>query len=435
MVPRHHRTIFAFASGVGRSAIQVLRVSGCESGAILTGLCRELPPARRCSLRSLRDIKGTLLDRAMVAWFPGPTSFTGEDCFELHLHGGLAVAQGVLDALLVANAVPAEPGEFTRRAVFNGRMDILEAEAVADLVVAETALQRDQALRQLGGELSTCYREWSERLLKLLAQQEALIDFPDEDLPTAVAVAMMKESKALLVAIQEHLTVSQKSIRLRDGLVFAIIGPPNAGKSSLLNALSGQDMAIVASTPGTTRDVIEARIEVGGVPVTLLDTAGLRETCDPVEAAGIARAVKRMERADLILSLCEAGTREADIPTNATGRVVHILTKIDLHPEAASGPLAISLVSGVGVEQLLDHLRTEALKLAGLSQSPSFTRIRHRVGLQDAAEHISASLDASWPELRGEELRLAMLALGRVTGTVGVEDVLDSIFSQFCIGK
>src|SRR5215472_2964589 len=300
-------TIFAVASGAGQAAIAVMRLSGPASRAALTALCGRVPPPRRASLRRLRDRDGAELDQAMVVWLPGPGSYTGEDAAELFLHGGRAVIDGVAEALVRLGARPAEAGEFTRRAFLNGRMDLTEAEAVHDLVAAETAAQRRQALRQLDGALGSIYRGWAERLRLLLAQQEALIDFPDEDLPPEVEAAVVEELAALEAEVGAHMNDGRRGERLREGLVFAVTGPPNVGKSSLVNALAGRDVAIVSATPGTTRDALETRVVLGGVPITLVDTAGLRESEDAIEAEGVRRARARAAEADLVINVVEAG--------------------------------------------------------------------------------------------------------------------------------
>ena len=308
----HDDTIFAIASGAGRAAIAVLRLSGPDSAALLRALAGRLPPPRRASLRRLRDAAGEQLDHALVLWLPAPASYTGEDAAELHLHGGRAVIEGVADALVALGARPAEPGEFTRRAFLNGRLDLIEAEAIGDLVEAETSAQRAQALRQLDGALGAIYRDWAERLRLLLAQQEALIDFPDEDLPAETEALALAELAALSREIGAHLDDGRRGERLREGLVFAITGPPNVGKSSLVNALAEREVAIVAPTPGTTRDALEARVVLGGVPVTLVDTAGLRAAQDAIEAEGVRRAHARAAAADLVIVVGEADDGDAN---------------------------------------------------------------------------------------------------------------------------
>jgi tRNA modification GTPase len=429
-------TIFAVASGAGRAAVTVLRISGPGCGSMLDALCRRRPAPRIASLRRLRGADGVVLDSAIVLWFPAPRSYTGEDSAELHLHGGRAVLEAVAAALVKLGARPAEPGAFTRRAFLNGRMDLLEAEAVADLVDAETAAQRSQALRQLDGELGGIYRGWTVRLTRLLAQQEALIDFPDEDLPPEVEAGLRAELAALISEICAHLRDGRRGERLRDGLVFAIAGPPNAGKSTLINALARREVAIVSPGAGTTRDVLEVRLDLDGIPVTLLDTAGLRETADEVEAEGVRRARLRLAEADAVLLLRQAGCGLP--PTDigpAAGTIIQVATKIDLAPDGHDAMVGISAVTGAGMQRLHELLADTARRLTQSAGPPPLTRARHRQALEEAVARLEAAGEAVMPELRGEDFRLALRALGRITGEVGVEDILDSVFAQFCIGK
>ncbi len=430
-------TIFALATGAGTAAIAVMRISGSASGAVLARLCRTLPLPRVATLRTIRDAADEPLDRGLVIWFPGPHSYTGEDSAELHLHGGRAVIDGVADALVTGGARPAEPGEFTERAFLNGRLDLLEAEGVADLIAAETSAQRRQALRQMGGALGTIYRGWSDRLLRLLAQQEALIDFPDDDLPDSVILAIEAEIATLIDELRLHLAHSARGERLREGLVFAIVGPPNVGKSSLINILSGRDVAIVSSAPGTTRDVLEARLILGGVPVTLLDTAGLRETQDPIEAEGVRRALTRAAQADLVIAMDKAGEPGLWYQLDGSGTVpvMHVMNKIDIAAAEGRGDHAISVRTGEGLVGLRDALGEVAKRLTNNAGPPVLTRARHRAAVVMAVERLESGLRATWPELRGEDLRMALLNLSRLTGKVGVDDILDSVFRQFCIGK
>lgn len=426
-------TIFAVASGGGRAAVSLMRITGPASGAILDALCGRRPPVRRASLRRLR-VDGDVLDHALVLWLPGPDSYTGEDSAELHLHGGLAVRTDVADALVRLGARPAEAGEFTRRAFLNGRMDLLEAEAVADLVEAEGSEQRRQALRQMEGALGTLYQGWADRLRNLLADQEALIDFPDEGLPEMVEQVARMGIEALSAEIRTHLDDGRRGERLRDGLVFAVVGPPNAGKSSLVNALLQRDMAIVSPVPGTTRDVLEARVVLGGVPVTLLDTAGLREATDLVEAEGVRRARDAAGRADLILAVASAEDRAApEMMTTGSAPVLRLTNKVDLAP-AAEG-IGVSARTGEGLDGLRDRLAVAARAMVDRAGPPPLTRARHRAALTEALAHLAEAREAAWADLRAEALRLAMLSLGRITGAVSAEDILGSIFSRFCIGK
>jgi tRNA modification GTPase len=423
-------TVFALASGAGRAAIAIFRISGPDSAAAITALCGTLPLPRRAVVRALRDADGELLDRAMVLWLPGPRSYTGEDSAELHVHAGRAVIDAVADALAALGLRPAEPGEFTRRAFLNGKLDLVSAEAVHDLVAAETDAQRRQALRQLDGVLGDLYRDWSDRLRGALARQEALIDFPDEDLPPEVEADLLASVRSLSQEIAAHLDDRHRGEKLREGLCFAITGAPNVGKSSLLNALAERDVAIVAATPGTTRDAIETRIVLGGVPVTLVDTAGLRDTTDPIEAEGVRRARSRAATADLVLTVIEAGSSIV----SDTGSLV-VANKSDLYPERPSAVLAISALTGAGLPELRARLAAEAIALTQSSGPPPLTRARHRTALLAAARWLADAEDAIEPELRGEAMRLALRALGSITGQVGVEEILDSIFRQFCIGK
>ena len=427
-------TIFAAASGGGRAAVAVLRVSGPHSGTILDRLAGRRPAARVASLRTLRGEDGAVLDRALVLWLPGPASYTGEDSAELHLHGGRAVMDGVAEALAAHGARPAEAGEFTRRAFLNGKMDLLAAEAVADLVDAETAAQRAQALRQMDGALGEVYRGWSQRLTRLLAWQEALIDFPDEDLPPEVEAAGAAELAALRAGIAAHLDDGRRGERLRDGLVFAISGPPNVGKSTLINALAERDVAIVSPRPGTTRDVLEVRVVFGGVPVTLLDTAGLRDSPDPIEAEGVRRARARAAAADLVIDVFDAQSSSGAVMACAAARIP-VLNKADLGGAASGEGLRVSALTGSGLPALRERLASEARRLTDLQGPPALTRPRHRAALMAALSSLNQAEIAPLPELRGEDLRAALYELGRITGQVGAERVLDAVFSQFCIGK
>lgn len=429
----HPPVIFALASGLSRAAIAVMRLSGAGSGRIVESLCGRLPAPRRASLRGLwwRDgAEPVLLDRALVLWFPGPDSYTGEDSAELHLHAGPAVINAVADALVALGARPAEPGEFSRRAFAHGRMDLMQAEGIADLIDAETEAQRRQALAQVDGAQSRLYQQWAERLRVLLAHQEALIDFPDEELPPEVEQGLVDGLRELHATMQASLAEGAGAERLRRGLVFAIVGEPNVGKSSLLNALAGRDAAIVSARAGTTRDAIEARVVLGDVPVTLVDTAGLRETDDEIEAEGVRRSLFHVKQADCVVHVF-AGDHA---PPRLEGDGLLVCNKIDLHC-APEGAIGVSVLTHAGMDVLRDALVTRARALtAGRANAP-FTRARHRAALEETVNHIGRALDMDWPEMRGEEMRLAMRALGRLTGAVDVEALLDTVFGQFCIGK
>ncbi|MCT6837614.1 MAG: tRNA uridine-5-carboxymethylaminomethyl(34) synthesis GTPase MnmE [Bifidobacteriales bacterium] len=421
-------TIFAIATGPVQGAIAVMRVSGPESGKILKALCGALPPPRHASVRAL-TYEGDVLDHALILWLPGPRSYTGEDSFELHLHAGPAIIEAVAQALVHLGGRPAEPGEFTRRAVQAGRMDILQAEAIADLIEAETQAQRHQALRQADGALSQLYTGWAARLRQILAQQEALIDFPDEELPPEVEGALIEECRALAQEMQAHLADERGEI-VRDGLKIVLAGAPNVGKSSLLNALSGQDAAIVTQKAGTTRDAISVEWMIEGIRVRLIDTAGLRETEDEIEAEGIRRTMQHVEKADVLFHLVGPGDETPLLAPHA----VKLRTKTDLTP-TQGGELGVHTQDEAGLTPLREWLKAHLATLMAQRGTPPLTRARHRAGLQEAQQHLTHALEASWPEVRGEELRLAMQAIGRLTGHVDVEALLDTIFGQFCIGK
>lgn len=436
-------TIFARASGAGQAAVAVLRVSGPGSAVAVTTLAGRLPLPRIASLRRLRDPRdGEILDQALVLWFPGPASYTGEDSAEFHLHGGSAVQAAVAEALGHLGCRPAEPGEFTRRAFLHGRMDLTQAEAIADLIAAETATQRRQALRQADGALATLYAGWTHRLTRILAQQEAAIEFEMDDLPTDVGARAREAAAALQTEITAHLDDGRRGERLREGVSIVILGAPNAGKSSLLNALAGRDAAIVSPTPGTTRDIVECRLELAGVPVLLADTAGLRTTTDLIEQEGMRRATERGREADIILAAFAADQPPDAETLSAIAQADACLligTKCDLGPPpaiaGADDLLPTSVRSGAGMAELRATLAEAVARKAGLGEAPTLTRARHRSALAEATAQLDAARQARLPELAAEGYRAALDALGRLTGRVGVEQVLDAVFRDFCIGK
>jgi tRNA modification GTPase len=461
-------TIFALSTAPGRSGVAVIRVSGPRSRAALAALGGPADPeARRAVLVELRSPEGgETIDRALVLAFARPHSFTGEDVVELHLHGGPAVVRATLEALAGQDGLrPAEPGEFTRRAFDNGKLDLTEVEGLADLIAAETEAQRRQAFRQMRGALSALTEDWRHRLLAALAQIEAAIDFPDEDLPPDGWSQANDLVSQLKNDVSQYLNEEPVGERLRDGYQIAIVGAPNVGKSSLLNALARRDVAIVAESPGTTRDVIEVHLDLGGYPVTLLDTAGLRDEiggaldqCAPdqwgpgavaigaVEAEGMRRARLRAASADL--KLVVADLRDWPDPGAESlldETAVLVLNKLDLAQEpGAPGAtrhlgrpiFTISAREGTGLGALLDHLREGVTRDLGVSGSaPSLTRLRHRRALEACRDGLARALAADEVALAAEDLRLAVRALGRITGRVDVEDLLDVIFGEFCIGK
>ena len=432
-------TIFALASGQGRAGVAVIRMSGPEAGAALRRLTGSIPPPRLAARASFTDpTTGEILDQGLALWFPAPRSFTGEDVAEIHAHGGRAVIESVLRAL---GALPglraAEPGEFTRRAFEHGKMDLTQAEALADLVDAETSAQARQALRQMGGALKELYDGWRTRLVKALAHLETVIDFPDEDLPADVAERLWAEVRRLTQDVERHLDDGGRGERIRQGLTVAIVGAPNAGKSSLLNMLAGRDAAIVTATPGTTRDVIEVHLALGGFAVTLADTAGLRESTDAIEQEGIRRARLTAGTADVKIAVFD-GTQTPDAATTALidADTVVVLNKGDLlAAQSAVAGYVISAKTGAGIPAFLAALTEKVGAKVGGEAAAPLTRARHRQALEDCAKALTGALAAPLPELAAEDLRMAARALGRITGSVGVEDVLDVVFRDFCIGK
>jgi len=400
-----------------------------------------LPAPRVAQRRRLVDPHSAeVLDEGLILWFPAPRSATGEDVAELHLHGSRAVLAAVMQALARLGLRLAEPGEFTRRAFLNGKLDLLQAEAIADLAAAETDAQRRQALRQLGGELGDVYRGWRDRLTRILAHLEAAIDFPDEDLPPEIEDRILGETEGLVAVIERHLADGHRGERLRDGIDVAILGPPNAGKSSLLNRIARRDVAITSPVPGTTRDVIEVAIDLGGYPIVLADTAGLRDSADAIEQEGKRRAVQRAEQAEIRLFVFDIAH-----PADAAGAsawpgadTILVANKIDLARAAdtdLSPPaLPVSALTGEGIDRLLTLLGERVAQTYRI-EAPVLTRARHRQALEEAAAALRRSFLAALPELRAEDLRLALRSLGRITGAVDVEDLLDVIFRDFCIGK
>jgi tRNA modification GTPase len=433
-------TIYAPATAPGRAGVAIVRLSGPEAGSALKSLIGEVPPPRLARHVRVRDPEtGEGVDDGLALWFPGPNSATGEDVAELHLHGSRAVLAAAMAALGRQGLRLAEPGEFTRRAFLNGKLDLTQAEAVADLAAAETEAQRRQALRQLEGGLGSLYRGWSERLLRLLAHLEAAIDFPDEDLPPEIEARVAEETAALLAEIGAHLADDRRGERLRDGIAVAILGPPNAGKSSLLNQLARREAAITSPIAGTTRDVIEVAVDLAGYPVVLADTAGLRDSGDVIEQEGLRRALARAETAELRLFVFDASRpEEAAGAAQWPGPTTLLLAnKIDLVGDGAhrpSGALAVSALTGEGVPELVETLAARVAERYDIA-APLLTRARHREAVEVAAAALRRSREADLPELRAEDLRLAWRSIGRITGRVDVEDLLDVIFRDFCLGK
>ncbi|MEO1198627.1 MAG: tRNA uridine-5-carboxymethylaminomethyl(34) synthesis GTPase MnmE [Pseudomonadota bacterium] len=438
-------TIFALSTGRGIAAVAVVRVSGPQA----FNACRimaggELPAPRVATLRCLRDESGRLLDQALVLTFPEPDSFTGENIVEFHVHGGSAVVSGVLEALgNSAGLRPAAAGEFTRRAFLNGKLDLTSVEGLGDLLMAETALQRDQALRQAGGHLRDLYDGWRQRLIELAALITAEIDFVDEeDIPADLPIRIRPLLSELISDMEGHLATSAWGERVRDGVTVVIAGAPNAGKSSLLNALAGRDAAIVSEIAGTTRDMLEVHLDLDGIPAVLVDTAGLRATSDAIEQEGVRRALTRIEDADLVLWLSEGGGE----PDFDGGRIpeetiLRVATKSDLYERSDLDMrlwIATSAVTGAGLDALVEAVRERLMVARPEGESTVVTRERHRVAVFRAIralQQAQAGDVVQSPELVADDVMTAVRSMEHLTGRVDVEDLLDVVFASFCIGK
>ena len=437
-------SIYALSSGHGKAGVAIIRISGPQAGLALRRLAGGVPEPRVARLATIRNPEnGEILDRGLILSFPAPRSFTGEDMAELQIHGGRAVLDGVLAALA---AIPgmrmAEPGEFARRAFENGKLDLTAAEGLADLIDAETDAQRRQALRQADGALRTLYEGWRARLIAASAALEAALDFSDEgDVPETIASAAQPAVRMLAGEMAAHLADARAGEILREGFKVVIAGPPNAGKSSLMNALARRDAAIVSAEAGTTRDVIEVRLNLGGYPVILMDTAGIREASGAIEREGIRRSLDRIGEADLMLwveDIARSSPQALPEEAPAAADTLWVANKSDL----ASGPvppgaIAISALTGAGLDVLLAALLERARSQIGGAEGAAITRARHRQELERTQGALLAFLHGAPAELelRAEDLRTAAAALGRITGRVDVEDILDQIFSDFCIGK
>jgi len=446
----HGDTIFALASGGGPSGVAVLRLSGPAAGEVITTLTgRDLPEPRRAVFVQMKKPgSDDVLDDGLVLWFPGPASFTGEDIAEFQIHGGKAVVAAFLKTLSEIDGLRmAEPGEFTRRAFDNGKMDLTEAEGLADLIHAETEAQRKQALRQMEGALGELYEGWRDRLVRALAHQEAGIDFiEEEDIPEEITSAVTEAVESLKQDIDAHLHDGHRGERLRDGIRIAIIGPPNAGKSSLLNRLARREAAIVSNIAGTTRDVIEVHLDLGGYPVVISDTAGLRESGDVIEEEGVRRAKAAAAQADIRVVVLDgafwpridSATQQAMAENDDSLIVINKWDIAERKNTTSSGFVVsgtLSAKTGEGLEAFLSKVTAIIERQWEQGATPWLTRERHRVSLEEALSALNRYHNEGDEELAAEDLRLAARALGRITGRVDVEDLLDVIFSEFCIGK
>ncbi|MBK5566822.1 tRNA uridine-5-carboxymethylaminomethyl(34) synthesis GTPase MnmE [Ensifer sp. SSB1] len=437
-------TIYALSSGALPAGVAVVRISGQQTATVLEALCGEVPSPRTATLKSIRSRNGLVIDSGLVLYFRGPASFTGEDCAEFQIHGGRAAVNSLLEELSSYEGLRhAEAGEFSRRAFQNGKLDLVEVEGLADLIVAETEMQRRLAIEHSGGGQSKVYAGWAKRLTHARAMIEAELDFADEDdVPGSVSERIWRDMSTLAQEIAAHIADAPIAEIIRDGLKIVIAGAPNAGKSSLLNALAQRDIAIVTEVAGTTRDVLSVDLSLAGFSVKLFDTAGLRETEERVEQEGIRRAREVIERADLILLLSETARGFGSLSdiSNDGAPVLRVATKIDRsdrHWATGEADVLISTRTGEGMDRLLDAIAGHLPDLSGRTSLALPSRRRHVDSLRQALRSIEESLagENQGLDIRAEELRLAGDAIGRITGRVDVENLLDVIFSEFCIGK
>ncbi len=426
-------TVYALSTAQGKAGVAVIRISGPEALTAAERFCGDVPPFRMATLRVLRNAAGVRLDEALVLTFPRDGSFTGEEVVEFQTHGSVAVVSSLLQALSEIDGLrAAEPGEFTRRALQNGRLDLSQVEGLADLIEAETEAQRRQALRVLAGDLGKRAEVWRQKLIRAAALLEATIDFADEEVPVDVSPEVSELVTDVMSSLSAEIKGVQSAERMRTGFEVAIVGAPNVGKSTLLNSLSGRDAAITSEFAGTTRDVIEVRMDLGGLPVTLLDTAGLRDTDDAVETIGIDRARQRAAQADLRVFLVECGSRP-DFPAKADDIVLN--AKADLLEDKSD---AVSGQTGYGVSRLVERITDvlrERASVVGVA-----TRLRHQQAMERGHAALGAVLGLlpegeDTAEIAAEELRSAIRALDSLVGRVDIENVLDEIFASFCLGK
>jgi tRNA modification GTPase len=435
-----HDTIAAIATPAGRGGIGIVRVSGPAVHAIAMAVLGKTPEPRYATHCDFLDARGERLDEGIALYFPAPHSYTGEAVLELQGHGGAVVTHEVLSAVLDAGARLAEPGEFTRRAFLNGKLDLAQAEAVADLIDASSREAARSALRSLAGEFSAAIRALVDQLTELRALTEAMLDFPEEEVDSLHRGDAQARLAGLRVALEDVLARSRQGSLLRAGIHVVLAGRPNVGKSSLLNRLAGEERAIVTAVPGTTRDALREAIQLEGVPIVVVDTAGLRESGDEVERLGMQRARSEMARADVVLVVLEAGKLEAPAGTlPATGTRITVVNKIDLTPGAVAGKQADAIYVSAKTGAGLDALRLALLEAAGWNargETVFLARERHLRALATARGHLEAAAaqGARW-EFFAEELRLAQEAIGSITGRVSADDLLGEIFARFCIGK
>lgn len=437
-------TIFALSSGKGKSGVSVIRISGSIAYEALEVFGIKDLKARTANLRKLKDKNGDIIDSAIVITFEAPASFTGENIVELHIHGSIAVVSKVLDMLSnIKGFRHAEPGEFSKRAFDNDKMDLLQAEGLADLINSETDSQRIQAIRQMDGNFSDIYENWRNKIVELMAFIEAFVDFPDEDIPDDLEKASLKKTHELIAEIEEQVE-NKCAEKIHDGIRVVIAGKPNVGKSTLINLLTNRDLAIVSDIAGTTRDSLEAHFEIAGFPITLIDTAGIRETEDFIEKEGVRRTLEKIKNADFKILILDATDENID-ESNVDESTIVIINKCDLNDANFNinnknyRVIRSSLKNGEGVEEIKKTITELSEKFFNKGEAGIVTRSRHRHLLKEAVsglkEFISSRENNSPIEMAAENLRVSANSMGRITGKIGVEDVLDKIFQEFCIGK
>lgn len=442
-------TIFAQASAFGKSGVTVFRISGPHSLSIAQAISnRTIFVPRRVHICTIvHPTTSQMIDQGLIIYFPHPKSFTGEDVIEIHTHGSIAVSKILTSCLLAMQTLRlAKPGEFARRAFLNGKIDLTTAEGIADLIDAETAMQHRQAVRQIGGELERLYNGWRDMIIKILSLLEAYIDFPDEEVPISVIDDANNVVNILIAQIEEHLGDSRRGERLRNGITVAIIGNVNVGKSSLLNYLTMRDAAIVSSIPGTTRDVIETCLDIGGYPIMIRDTAGIRDSSDPVEQEGIRRSILTAKDADIKILMIDATNMEQIVDDKVKELLVDdnaiiVVNKIDLVKYKYNNPIltrpfvAISLKEHFGLDKLTANIIAYAEKIAAPGELPAITRERYRSSLSKALGILRSINLSDDLVLVAEDLRIIARCIESITGRIKVDDILDAIFNSFCIGK
>ena len=442
-------TIYALSSGIGVSGIAVVRISGAETKKIISGLTdKPFPTPRFATLKKVNNSNKTgLIDEGIIIWYPGPNSYTGEDMAEIQVHGSRAVIKALLDTISnFKNCRMAEPGEFTKLALKNGKINLLKAESIGDLISSETDLQMKQALKVIAGKNLKKFETWREDVLKVLSNIEAKIDFPDEDLPKEILNDIKKKTDNIICEMEASLQDNKVGQIIRDGFKIAIIGPPNVGKSSLLNYLSNRDVAIVSEIAGTTRDVIETHLNINGYPVIISDTAGIREAKDEIEKKGIKLSLKKADEADLNIIIIEAKSKEnrGFLDKYINEKTLLVVNKIDKESDILSSdlkklnPILVSIKNQKNIDVLINLIKDKIKSRFLGSENVLITRARHRENLEDCLRNLKKfknKNDINDFDKAAEDLRLATRSLGKITGKVDVEEILDSIFNDFCIGK